>query len=83
MGRGGAFSDGKLTLSPDVGGQLGEFLPVQVLEDLIRQVDGIYIDFGAPDKVYGTDEDDIADIQRKGHHGRPAADPIPDPPHGH
>ena len=64
-GGAGAFSDGKLTLSPEVGGQLNTFLPDRTLQDLIREVDRIYIDFGAPDKVYGTDEDELAEIQRK------------------
>ncbi|MDO8587535.1 MAG: FAD-dependent oxidoreductase [Armatimonadota bacterium] len=64
-GGAGAFSDGKLTLSPDVGGQLGNFLPVNTLQALIHEVDGIYIDFGAPDKVYGTNEDDLEELRRK------------------
>ncbi|MDO8684199.1 MAG: FAD-dependent oxidoreductase [Armatimonadota bacterium] len=64
-GGAGAFSDGKLTLSPDVGGQLGSFLPEQELVNIIHEVDQIYIDFGAPERVYGTDEDGIAEIQRK------------------
>jgi uncharacterized FAD-dependent dehydrogenase len=64
-GGAGAFSDGKLTLSPDVGGQLNKFLADHVLLNLIHEVDGIYIEFGAPEKVYGANEDDIADLRRK------------------
>ena len=64
-GGAGAFSDGKLTLSPDVGGQLGKFVPDQMLLNLIHEVDSIYIEFGAPEKVYGANEDDIADLKRK------------------
>lgn len=64
-GGAGAFSDGKLTLSPDVGGQLGMFVPDHELLDLIHEVDGMYIDYGAPERVYGTNEDDIADLKRK------------------
>lgn len=56
-GGAGAFSDGKLTLSPDVGGQLPDILGRAVTEELIREVDQTWIRFGAPEKVYGTDMD--------------------------
>jgi uncharacterized FAD-dependent dehydrogenase len=56
-GGAGAFSDGKLTLSPDVGGQLPEILGRDTTEELIRQVDQTWLQFGAPEKVYGTDQD--------------------------
>ncbi len=56
-GGAGAFSDGKLTLSPDVGGQLPDILGRAVTEALIREVDQTWIRFGAPEKVYGTDMD--------------------------
>ncbi|MFX1516711.1 MAG: NAD(P)/FAD-dependent oxidoreductase [Promethearchaeota archaeon] len=46
-GGAGAFSDGKLTLSIDVGGSLSKFIPInQLLEDL-KKVEKIYIEFGA------------------------------------
>ena len=50
----GAFSDGKLMLSPEIGGTLNEFLPEQELKDLIRYVDGIYLSYGADTTLYGT-----------------------------
>ncbi len=50
----GAFSDGKLLLSPDVGGVIGEYLPRETLDELIHYVDGIYLSYGADPKVYGT-----------------------------
>lgn len=64
-GGAGAYSDGKLTLSPDVGGQLNQILPERELEDLIREVDRIYLQYGAPEKIYGTDLDAITEWQRK------------------
>lgn len=65
-GGAGAFSDGKLTLSPEVGGWLSEYVPERQVEDLIAYVDEIYRYFGAPEKVYGGPEDErIADIQRR------------------
>jgi uncharacterized FAD-dependent dehydrogenase len=53
-GGAGAFSDGKLTLSPDVGGRLKEYLGLQGTEELIRYVDDIYLQFGVSNTVYGT-----------------------------
>lgn len=64
-GGAGAFSDGKLTFSPDVGGQLGRFLPIDTLKNLIREVDGVYLRFGAPDTIYGDNEDDLDELRRK------------------
>ena len=56
-GGAGAFSDGKLTLSPKVGGFLSEFVPQTELMDLLKKVDDIYISFGAPKEVQGQSSD--------------------------
>ncbi|AKX95164.1 ferredoxin--NADP reductase [Moorella thermoacetica] len=65
-GGAGAFSDGKLTLSPEVGGWLNEYIPQQDVTSLIDYVDKIYLYFGAPDRVYGGPDDErILDIQRQ------------------
>jgi len=53
-GGAGAFSDGKLTLSPRVGGQLENYLGAVKTAELIRYVDDIYLKFGASREVYGT-----------------------------
>ena len=37
----GAFSDGKLSLSEEVGGNVTDYLPVQEVRDLIRYADDI------------------------------------------
>lgn len=52
----GAFSDGKLSLSPDVGGTLPEILGYDWAEKLIHEADEIYLKFGADKKVYGIDD---------------------------
>ena len=52
----GAFSDGKLSLSPDVGGTLPEILGYDRAEKLIHEADEIYLKFGADKKVYGIDD---------------------------
>jgi len=62
-GGAGAFSDGKLTLSPEIGGFLSRYLDMPELQALINYVDSLYVKYGAPDKVYGGDEKDIARIK--------------------
>lgn len=65
-GGAGAFSDGKLTLSTEVGGWLGQYIGDPVLESLIHYVDKFYLKYGAPEKIYGIDDEDaIDDIKRK------------------
>ncbi|HBN07433.1 MAG TPA: FAD-dependent oxidoreductase [Cyanobacteria bacterium UBA8530] len=54
-GGAGAFSDGKLTLSPNVGGRLGEYVGQERLQKYISQADDIYLAYGAPTKLYQPD----------------------------
>ncbi|TET55528.1 MAG: FAD-binding protein [Dehalococcoidia bacterium] len=54
FGGAGAFSDGKLTLSTQVGGRLAELIGLDRARELIDYVDSIYLRYGAPLKVYGT-----------------------------
>ena len=62
----GAFSDGKLSLSPDVGGNLPEILGYDKAIELIKESDDIYLKFGADTKVYGVDkEKEIIEIRKK------------------
>jgi uncharacterized FAD-dependent dehydrogenase len=63
-GGAGAFSDGKLTLSPDIGGFLSEYVDKQTLESLITYVDGNYVRYGAPEETYGGNEEEINTITR-------------------
>ena len=53
LGGAGAFSDGKLVLSTEVGGQITEYLDANDAETMLRYVDDVYLRFGAPDKLYG------------------------------
>lgn len=57
LGGAGAFSDGKLTLTPDVGGWLKNYLGESATNDLIQYVDRVYLRFGAPEKLFGVGED--------------------------
>ena len=62
----GAFSDGKLSLSPDVGGNLPQILGYDETEKLIKESDNIYLKFGADKTVYGLNkEKEIQEIRRK------------------
>lgn len=64
-GGSGAFSDGKLTFSTDIGGQLAALLPKEKVESFIRHADEIYLRFGAPKEIFGADEDRLRDLSRK------------------
>jgi len=64
-GGAGAFSDGKLTMSPEVGGQLAAYLPHSELVALLEEVDQIWLRFGAPEELYGADDDAMAELARR------------------
>ena len=69
----GAFSDGKLSLSPDVGGNLPEILGYDRTIELLKESDDIYLKFGADTKVYGVDkEKEILKVQAM-NEGKPEA----------
>ena len=62
----GAFSDGKLSLSCEVGGTLPELIGEQEAQDLINYTDKIYLEFGADTHVEGvSDPEKIREIRRK------------------
>lgn len=62
----GAYSDGKLSLSPDVGGELPAILGYDKAQDLINEADDVYLSFGADEHIYGLDKlDRISDIKKK------------------
>ena len=62
----GAFSDGKLSLSPDVGGNLPNILGYDKTIELIKESDSVYLKFGADVNVYGLDkEKEIREIRKK------------------
>ncbi|MBE0477480.1 MAG: FAD-binding protein [Coriobacteriia bacterium] len=64
-GGAGAFSDGKLTLTPDVGGWLADFVGREGLEELIAYADGLWVEFGADAGVHGPDPDTEARLVRE------------------
>ena len=63
----GAFSDGKLSLSSEVGGDFPELVGYNVVTDLIKYVDNIYVNFGASQYIEGLDflSENVNNIRRK------------------
>ncbi|CUU47395.1 NAD(P)/FAD-dependent oxidoreductase [Clostridium beijerinckii] len=62
----GAFSDGKLSLSYEVGGDLPELAGADLIQEYIDYTDSIYLDFGADTKVEGVGNNEaVKEIRRK------------------
>ncbi|AJG98668.1 FAD-dependent oxidoreductase [Clostridium beijerinckii] len=62
----GAFSDGKLSLSYEVGGDLPELAGADLIQEYINYTDSIYLDFGADTKVEGVGNNEaVKEIRRK------------------
>lgn len=64
-GGAGAYSDGKLTLSTEVGGWLSQYVSNKELDELIKYSDGIYLKFGATQHVYGVEGAKTDEIERQ------------------
>lgn len=52
----GAFSDGKLSLSCEVGGDLPELIGANFAQEMIEYTDKIYLEFGADTKIEGINQ---------------------------
>ena len=62
----GAFSDGKLSLSPEVGGMLPELIGYDVAQEMINYTDKIYLSFGADTHVEGIgNEEKVKEIRSR------------------
>lgn len=62
----GAFSDGKLSLSREVGGDLPDLIGATFAQQTIERCDKIYLSFGADPHVEGIDDpEEIARIRRR------------------
>ena len=62
----GAFSDGKLSLSCEVGGELPSLIGEEFAQELIDYTDRIYLEFGADEHVEGIYEgEEINEIRRR------------------
>ena len=62
----GAFSDGKLSLSYEVGGDLPLLIGEEIAQETIDYTDKIYLEFGADSKIEGLDRvEETKDIRRR------------------
>ncbi len=62
----GAFSDGKLSLSHEVGGDLPELVGTDLAQATIERADKIYLEFGADERIEGVgNPTEVADIRRR------------------
>lgn len=64
-GGAGAYSDGKLTLSPEVGGLLGEYLEPDSLNQILQTSDEIWVEHGAPEVVFGEPSPKLEDLAER------------------
>ncbi|PKQ15758.1 MAG: FAD-dependent oxidoreductase [Actinobacteria bacterium HGW-Actinobacteria-7] len=64
-GGAGAFSDGKLTLTTEVGGWLGDYVSKPALEELIEYSDQLWLEFGATREVHGADAQTALELERE------------------
>ncbi len=64
-GGAGAFSDGKLTLTTEVGGWLSDYVDKAELEELLHYSDAMWLEFGAADEVHGPDQATAEALQRE------------------
>lgn len=62
----GAFSDGKLSLSCEVGGDLPQLIGEDLVQDTIGYADKIYLEFGADEHIEGLDNtEEVKDIRKR------------------
>ena len=64
-GGAGAYSDGKLTLSTEVGGWLNQYISEKELKALVAYVDSVYLKYGASEQVYGGDNEKVNEIDKR------------------
>jgi uncharacterized FAD-dependent dehydrogenase len=76
LGGAGALSDGKLTLSTQIGGRLVDYLGESNTEALVSYVDDIYLQFGASDKLYGVG-DEVETLRRRASLAELRLTPVP------
>lgn len=62
----GAFSDGKLSLSCEVGGDLPDLIGADLAQRTIERVDRVYLRFGADARIEGVGApEEVKDIRRR------------------
>lgn len=62
----GAFSDGKLSLSYEVGGDLPSLIGEDLAQEMIDYADKIYLEFGADEHIEGINKgEEVKDIRKR------------------
>lgn len=61
----GAYSDGKLDLTPDVGGWLTDLFPYSQVEKLIKYTDNIWSTLAPEAGLYEYDDDEVVKLKAK------------------
>ncbi len=65
----GAFSDGKLSLSCEVGGDLPQLIGDDLAQETINYADKIYLEFGADEHIEGLNvTEEVKDIRKRAIH---------------
>ncbi|MBI4573245.1 MAG: FAD-dependent oxidoreductase [candidate division NC10 bacterium] len=64
-GGAGAYSDGKLALSTEIGGFMERYCTPGQMAELVEYVDETYRAFGAPAELHGSDTEAVAHLERQ------------------
>ncbi|HMC03722.1 MAG TPA: FAD-dependent monooxygenase, partial [Cellulomonadaceae bacterium] len=64
-GGAGAFSDGKLTLTSEVGGWLSDYIDADAIDALLARADDVWVEYGATTEVHGPDPDTAARLMHE------------------
>ena len=59
LGGAGGLSDGKLNLKRDVGGNLEEFVSQEKADNLVKQIDDVFLEHGTSPKLYGQNSHEL------------------------
>jgi len=65
VGGAGTLSSGLLNLRPDIGGNLKEFVSENEAWRLVKEVDEVFLKYGAPKEIYRANTDQVESLMRK------------------
>ncbi len=64
VGGGGAFSDGKLNLNPEIGGNMLEFTTPEHADELLHRVEHFFLKYAGNSEEEGTKDHRVAELER-------------------
>lgn len=67
FGGAGAYSDGKFNITTEFGGWLTDYLPDDKVIELIKRVDTINLEHGAPDTITDPTTNEVLEIEKTGY----------------